>query len=330
MFRCTECQAEYETKPDYCDCGNDTFDEIITEKQPEEPKKEEKVVEKKVEPKVEKPVEIKQEIKQEVKPEVKPEIKMPEKEVVKEISIPKVQVQKQAGEISQFAWIFFAVCMILSLLVIFVIGNPSPESETQTQKTETVETTKMPSINSLWNNEAPKVQAETKTVEPEQQPQEIQTPTEPKVVQPEAKKKSVNNKQPEQKVQKQTKNNTKVTQNTQNAQKVTQNTQKTTPTVNKQELANYKIGLRNKIASKIDFARVVGDGSCTVSFKISSNGQLTNRNFAVQSENSSLNDVVYNAMMQTPYFSAPPQSYRGETLKLSVRIYSGSFEVDLR
>lgn len=28
MFRCTECNAEYKYKPEYCDCGNNTFDEI--------------------------------------------------------------------------------------------------------------------------------------------------------------------------------------------------------------------------------------------------------------------------------------------------------------
>ena len=28
MFRCTECGSEYKTKPDFCDCGNDTFEEI--------------------------------------------------------------------------------------------------------------------------------------------------------------------------------------------------------------------------------------------------------------------------------------------------------------
>ena len=28
MFKCKECGAEYEIKPDYCDCGNDEFDEI--------------------------------------------------------------------------------------------------------------------------------------------------------------------------------------------------------------------------------------------------------------------------------------------------------------
>ena len=33
MFRCTECQTEYEVKPDFCDCGNDTFEEINPKKE---------------------------------------------------------------------------------------------------------------------------------------------------------------------------------------------------------------------------------------------------------------------------------------------------------
>ncbi len=28
MFKCRDCGCEYNIKPDYCDCGNDTFDEI--------------------------------------------------------------------------------------------------------------------------------------------------------------------------------------------------------------------------------------------------------------------------------------------------------------
>ena len=28
MYRCKECNTEYKVKPDYCDCGNDTFDYI--------------------------------------------------------------------------------------------------------------------------------------------------------------------------------------------------------------------------------------------------------------------------------------------------------------
>ena len=33
MFRCKECQTEYEIKPDYCDCGNDTFEEVVVKPQ---------------------------------------------------------------------------------------------------------------------------------------------------------------------------------------------------------------------------------------------------------------------------------------------------------
>ena len=29
MFICKECGTEFDVKPDYCDCGNDTFDEIV-------------------------------------------------------------------------------------------------------------------------------------------------------------------------------------------------------------------------------------------------------------------------------------------------------------
>ena len=32
MYKCSDCGAEYKTKPDYCDCGNDSFIEIKEEK----------------------------------------------------------------------------------------------------------------------------------------------------------------------------------------------------------------------------------------------------------------------------------------------------------
>jgi TonB family protein len=31
MYRCTECNAEYTERPDYCECGNDTFEEVLEE-----------------------------------------------------------------------------------------------------------------------------------------------------------------------------------------------------------------------------------------------------------------------------------------------------------
>ena len=31
MYRCTECYTEYTDLPDYCDCGNDTFEEVMVQ-----------------------------------------------------------------------------------------------------------------------------------------------------------------------------------------------------------------------------------------------------------------------------------------------------------
>ncbi len=36
MYRCTECHTEYTECPDFCDCGNDTFEEIIEEETQDE------------------------------------------------------------------------------------------------------------------------------------------------------------------------------------------------------------------------------------------------------------------------------------------------------
>ena len=88
--------------------------------------------------------------------------------------------------------------------------------------------------------------------------------------------------------------------------------------------------MRNRIAANIDFTKVIGDGSCAVTFKIDSVGNLVERNFATQSQNKSLNDVVYYAMMQNPAFQPPPTAYKNETLTLSVKMYGGNFEVTLK
>ena len=97
----------------------------------------------------------------------------------------------------------------------------------------------------------------------------------------------------------------------------------------KQEYITYKAQLRNTIGRKIDFTRVIGDGSCTVSFNINSNGKLINRSFSKQSSNNTLNDEVYRAVMATPTFSPPPSAYNNETLNLNIRFSNGNFEISL-
>ena len=97
----------------------------------------------------------------------------------------------------------------------------------------------------------------------------------------------------------------------------------------KREFDNYKVGLRNTLGRKVDFTKVVGDGECVVAFKIASNGKLTNRSFAKQSSNITLNDAVYSAIMATPSYNPPPSGYNNETLNLKIRFYGGNYDVSL-
>ncbi|MBR1461707.1 TonB C-terminal domain-containing protein [bacterium] len=101
------------------------------------------------------------------------------------------------------------------------------------------------------------------------------------------------------------------------------------PAVLKQELANYKISLRNTIGKKIDFARVVGDGECALSFSLDSSGRLLNRKFTKQSSNVTLNDAVFSAVNSTTRYNPPPAGYKNETLNLNIRFYNGNFSISL-
>ena len=110
----------------------------------------------------------------------------------------------------------------------------------------------------------------------------------------------------------------------------TQNIQATpSQNINPEELKQYKKALRNKIASNIDFLNIAGDGKCVLSFNISQGGTLLNRKFVSQSQNTSLNDAVYQAMLQVSSFKTPPNGYKNETMKLTVKISGGNFEVSL-
>ena len=317
MFRCKECQMEYEIKPDYCDCGNDTFDEILPEKPVISESQPKKI-------KFEKPV-----------------------------LTPKEKVRKPINtKIDAYAVIIFALCILMSFVVIFFIGNPKETSiENKTQEVKTLKN--IPSIEGFWDN------TPVKTVEekPAEQPQNFVEKFIPKViVQPKpllskpAQKTVTPQKQTTQKSeqkpvtqaqqpQKQTVQLPKsVTDITNKPTQTTANTQQTVkpqpqaPAPKKldpTEYAKYKNSLMTRIAQKINFAGVIGDGSCTVSFSMSSNGKLINRKFEKQSENSTLNEAVYHAVMQTPTFSPPPEGYKGETIRMDIKMFNGSFEVTI-
>ena len=353
MFRCKECGTEFDVKPDYCDCGNDTFDEIVEQFESVELPKEEPTL-----PKLENnnPFKFEQKVAKEVVREEKVE-KTPKKEKKQEPLIVFERPDLPQIKIEPISLTIFLICLILSFVIVFFVGNPDSNVQAKKEVKQQTINNNIPNIDKIWDNTKPTAQqmaetqvAEESPAEPviEQEPVQVKNPVQ-KIIAPQktqtpkklqtknnsavtlpksksSKAVSVGNIQ-----QKSKPTTTKPQQTSSSTQKpkvqtqVTQSVQK----VNPQEMAYYKVALRNKIASKIDFTNILGDGTCVVSFKVSSSGQLTNRAFAKQSDNGMLNDEVYQAIMSTPTFKAPPTGYNGATMRLTVRMYGGQFEVSL-
>ncbi len=371
MYKCSECGCEYDIKPEFCDCGNDTFEKIeTTDKIP--------VQETQSDIKTIKPVKL----------EVKHQEKFP--------NIQKKSFTEQYPGFSRFvssidpiSGSIFGICILLSFIVIFFLWNVDENNITSPQPSPQGKgaiSHNIPSIDKIWNSTppaplkeetkqednikpAPIVQQVVKQIVPAQKPKINTTKKQTKqvtktVTKPSAKKTQVNNSSAAYKqktnisapkqitqqkttitnpAQKQTQNNTTVqTQPTQTKPQtgITTVTLQKNPAVStieqvnntalKQELNNYKVSLRNTIGRKIDFTKVIGDGNCTVAFKIDSSGKLINRSFTKQSSNITLNDAVYAAVMSTPRYNAPPALYKNETLNLNIKFYNGNFEITLK
>ena len=349
MYRCCDCGCEYETKPDFCDCGNDTFEEIIPE------------------------------------PEIVPEQKVKHKKTFDE-QYPELSKFKES--LDPISVIIFLLCIVLSVCS-FIFIKPKETQTVQNQEPEVKEERKVADINTFWNDTPPKPEPkankqepsvaetiveqinniipkkeETKKQEqkptvkaPQQKPTQVQQKpaqkTQTKVTQT-AKKpaqtqtqtskpapsKQTQIQQPKTQTQPQPQNNTQTqtqpkTQQPQPSQQIqTQirpiNTQTSQQQAEK-ELKAYKSELRNIFASKIkgNLLQVYGDGDCVVAFKISSNGKLASGSFSKQSTNNTLNDAVYQAVMSISSYKIPPSSYNGQTLYLSVKISNGVAQISV-
>ena len=348
MFRCKECGTEFDVKPDYCDCGNDTFDEIVGQIESVELPKEEPTL-----PKLENnnPFKFEQKVAKEVVREEKVE-KTPKKEKRQEPLIVFERPDLPQIKIEPISLTIFLICLILSFVIVFFVGNPDSNVQAKKEVKQQTINNNIPNIDKIWDNTKPTAQqmaetqvAEESPAEPviEQEPVQVKNPVQkiiaPQKTQTPKKLQTKNNSAvtlPKSKQSKpvnvgnkpvsaKPKQVSTTTQKPKVQTQVTQSVQK----VNPQEMAYYKVALRNKIASKIDFTNILGDGTCVVTFKVSSSGQLTNRAFAKQSDNGMLNDEVYQAIMSTPTFKAPPTGYNGATMRLTVRMYGGQFEVSL-
>ncbi len=342
MYKCTDCGKEYKDKPPFCECGNNNFEEIGIITAPAKKETNKKITKEnseEIQPQPQIPTEPKKDytyiilscilglciiliitgvfhLKSISKKDVKPIETQPAQTQTDMPIVPSQEQKKEQTPNPPKNQVFT-----------FSFGNEQQnnqekikEQPKQTQKTDTKKTQP---LNKKTTAE-PKKQTKTQTKPPKitkTQSQPVQKQTQPQTNAPQI----------------QVQKPSQPRQNTQ-TQKLglslpADKTLTPTPKVNtaemKKELLQYKIALRNRISSDIDFTKVIGDGKCVITFKINSSGKLTNRAFALQSDNDSLNDAVYSAVMNNPAYNPPPSGYKNETLRLTVQIYGGRFQIDL-
>ena len=364
MFRCCDCGCEYEVKPDFCDCGNNVFEEIVS-----------------------------------TITEVEEYEKLPKKKKRKTFEEQYPGLSSFVETLDPISVIIFILCIVLSICS-FIFIKPKENAETQVPKDEPKVERKVADINTFWNDTPPKPEPKKaapqpttednlvnqiinvipKTEEPKPvqnntnvqkpktvsqkpvqtqtlKPKQTQQTTRPKV---QVSKPSQTQKPVKTQIQKpvqtqKPKVNTTAQQNTQITTKPVSSTQQPQKPVTQtpqtqqiwtpsqvqqqtntvsaqqaaQELKTFKKELQSAYASRIksNLLQVYGDGSCVIDFKVASTGKITNRSFSQQSSNNTLNDAVYHAVMAMPSFKTPPDSYKGQTLHLSVRITNGMAQI---
>lgn len=295
MYKCKDCGQEYVEKPQYCDCGNNEFDVLLESASTLINQSDEKH------------------------------------------SIISLDKSKDMNKYEIISWLIFLVCIVLSVLsFIFIGGYKLQESDKNILQDDKKHLSsknvnkQIPSINELWEVSSPKTFS-TQNQSKNENSKNLQKEDDKNLKKQVNYKKPIEDKPKKAKVQSNNVGLSKNTvQKTTNEKKVISKSVKSRETAeDKQELYQYKIALRNKFASNINFAGVSGDGYCVVTFKISSKGEIVNRSFSKLSKNDSLNDMVYAGVMKTPYFNPPPKAYKNEALNLHVKMYGGNFEVAL-
>lgn len=320
-YICKDCKKEFNNPVEYCDCGNNTFNIV-----------EDTVIEK---------------------------------------AQKSVNPAKPLDKGNFLSWTIFSFCIVMSLFVIFFVGNPQKIAATKHPKAVVNKAENIPNIDTIWNNTPVKVkpkiqqpqqtQPQTKTIQIEEppfaneiygKPQSSYVPPKvvkvvtapvkknnivknlipniimkPKVVTPKVvvkpKPKTVVKKTKP--IKQTTKPTTKISQAKspviRESQPVTYNN-----SVDNEENIRYNQALMRKLYSKFVVGGLSGSGTCVVSFSVNSNGKLLNRKFVRISDNKRLNDTVYYMLMSVPYFSAPPQGYTSEILRLKVNYSNGDYE----
>lgn len=302
MFKCTVCNTEYKIKPDYCECGNDTFSEITEQTEPQNQKR----------------LPVKNFLSIfifalcillsatiiSIKPENKqPQMKKTEKPGI--TNIPDIET----------IWNSTPPEIISSTQNIITVYE-KPIKKT-TQKPERLPIQKKIKQEKLKQSAPNKIIAkpEPKKVKKTTQAQNKPSPEQPS----QSEKKPQQQTQPQQTQQKQ--------HTSQPVKQVTKPAPQPIKTMNSQEWDKYKNSLRYALLSKLDIVKITGEGDCAIEFSFDQNGKLLNRKFIYKSQNKTVNDEVYLMLMKLPIYKTPPSGYNGEKIKMKFYINNGYYEI---
>ena len=291
MYRCTDCSKIYENPPQYCDCGNNRFEKIAQSPRKADTSRKNSF-----------------------------------------FSEIKARISRISFE-QKISVLIFVFLLALSVIPWLIPAKTVPRSA---DKQPVPAKKEIPLIDELWLTPS----GQQETVEEPEPVQERIIEVIKQVYVPAPQAKTAPSPEPvSKKVQKPVQ---KTVQKSNPAPKTAQ-PQPSKPTAKpvqkivqkpaqlsaqeKKELENYKGALRMALFNNLNVPSIQGAGECAVEFNVDSSGKLTNRNFAYQSDNKSLNDAVYYMLMRVPRFSAPPASYKGEKIKLRFRYANGSIEV---
>lgn len=124
MYRCTECHAEYQDCPEYCDCGNDTFEEVVEEVYEEE-----------------------EEYYEPPKPRRRPK----PKRVLSEEELEELEEEKAD---KKKAMITMGISLFIALIVLCCPPYPKKKSELAHEKAIAAGT-KLPDVSTYWDDALP-------------------------------------------------------------------------------------------------------------------------------------------------------------------------------
>lgn len=323
IYKCNNCGRNYNLKLEYCECGNNSFQEVVQNFDYSSVKTDFNVV-------------------QDVDflyGDNNSSFENSQKFDSDDTLSSDKELKKQRNS-EIIAVIIFIIVLLSAIIMIF--SNFSALLNKPKDKTVSVEIEKyIPSdVNEYWVDETPvsvdntnntnsvndvkkAVSKESNTKTTQKTTQKRTKTHEKNIASTKNDTKSVSRKNDEKSVKQQSDVAKVVSKNETKKAETAKQTKENTISV--EEYLKYKNSLRNKLFANFPILTVQGQGISKVSFSISSEGKLLNRKFVSQSGNKSLDDAMYNMLMRVPAYYPPPSGYNGSEIVMQMEFNNGHY-----